>query len=189
MTGVQTCALPISQDEPRFIAIYRDVSQRKVAEKAKTEFLSTVSHELRTPLTSIKGALGLIEMSARDTMPASALRLIEIARNNADRLTTIVNDILDLEKISSGKIEFDLSPMSLNEVISSAVQEMMPFAVTHNTKLVMDLPDTDINVTADWSRMMQVLANLTSNACKYSTEGTDVTIKAETIGEIGRAHV
>ncbi|HBR39554.1 MAG TPA: hybrid sensor histidine kinase/response regulator, partial [Sulfitobacter pontiacus] len=103
--------------------------------------------------------------------------------------TTIVNDILDLEKISSGKIDFDLSPMSLNEVISSAVQEMMPFAVTHNTKLVMDLPDTDINVTADWSRMMQVLANLMSNACKYSSEGTDVTIKAETIGDMAIVYV
>jgi CheY-like chemotaxis protein len=79
--------------------------------------------------------------------------------------------------------------MSLNEVISSAVQEMMPFAVTHNTKLVMDLPDTAINVTADWSRMMQVLANLMSNACKYSTEGTDVTIKAEMIGDMAIVYV
>jgi PAS domain S-box-containing protein len=172
-----------------FIAQVNDITDQKKIDEIKNEFVSTVSHELRTPLTSIKGALGLIEMSARDTMPASALRLIEIARNNADRLTTIVNDILDLEKISSGKIEFDLSPMSLNEVISSAVQEMMPFAVTHNTKLVMDLPDTDINVTADWSRMMQVLANLTSNACKYSTEGTDVTIKAETIGDMAIVYV
>jgi len=93
-----------------------------------------------TPLTSIKGALGLIEMSARDALPASALRLIEIARNNADRLTTIVNDILDLEKISSGKIDFDLDHMSLNEVIDSAVHEMMPFAVTHGTSLQIDLP-------------------------------------------------
>ena len=172
-----------------FIAQVNDITDQKKIDEIKNEFVSTVSHELRTPLTSIKGALGLIEMSARDTMPASALRLIEIARNNADRLTTIVNDILDLEKISSGTIEFDLSPMSLNEVISSAVQEMMPFAVTHNTKLVMDLPDTDINVTADWSRMMQVLANLTSNACKYSTEGTDVTIKAETIGDMAIVYV
>ncbi len=172
-----------------FIAQVNDITDQKKIDEIKNEFVSTVSHELRTPLTSIKGALGLIEMSARDTMPASALRLIEIARNNADRLTTIVNDILDLEKISSGKIEFDLSPMSLNEVISSAVQEMMPFAVTHNTKLVMDLPDTDINVTADWSRMMQVLANLMSNACKYSSEGTDVTIKAETIGDMAIVYV
>ena len=172
-----------------FIAQVNDITDQKKIDEIKNEFVSTVSHELRTPLTSIKGALGLIEMSARDTMPASALRLIEIARNNADRLTTIVNDILDLEKISSGKIDFDLSPMSLNEVISSAVQEMMPFAVTHNTKLVMDLPDTDINVTADWSRMMQVLANLMSNACKYSTEGTDVTIKAETIGDMAIVYV
>ncbi len=178
-----------NEDAFVFIAQVNDITDQKKIDEIKNEFVSTVSHELRTPLTSIKGALGLIEMSARDALPASALRLIEIARNNADRLTTIVNDILDLEKISSGKIDFDLDHMSLNEVIDSAVHEMMPFAVTHGTSLQIDVPETPIHVTADWSRMMQVLANLISNACKYSNEGTAVTIKAEPIGEMAIVYV
>ena len=162
-----------------YIAQVNDITDQKKLDQIKSEFVSTVSHELRTPLTSIKGALGLINMSAKDKLPASALRLIEIARTNADRLTDIVNDILDLEKISSGDVEFNVRSIDMRTIVDAAMTEMMPFAVTHQNRLVIEQPAETVYVNADRGRMMQVLANLISNACKYSFENTDVKIKIE----------
>ncbi|MEM5522224.1 CHASE domain-containing protein [Sulfitobacter sp. AS59] len=172
-----------------YIAQVVDITDKKKIEQIKSEFVSTVSHELRTPLTSIKGALGLIEMAARDKLPASALRLVQIAQSNSDRLTDIVNDILDLEKISSGEISFNMVEVELCELVRSAQSEMMPFAVTHKTKLELILPDEELYVVADSGRMMQVMANLISNACKYSYDDTDVTVTVEKLDEVAIVYV
>ncbi|WP_245764292.1 CHASE domain-containing protein [Sulfitobacter marinus] len=172
-----------------YIAQVVDITDKKKMEQIKSEFVSTVSHELRTPLTSIKGALGLIEMAARDKLPASALRLVQIAQSNSDRLTDIVNDILDLEKISSGEISFNLVEIELCGLVRAAQSEMMPFAVTHKTKLELILPDEELFVVADSGRMMQVMANLISNACKYSYDDTDVTVTVEKLDEVAIIYV
>lgn len=176
-------------DDYVYIAQVVDITDKKKLEQIKNEFVSTVSHELRTPLTSIKGALGLIEMSARDKLPPSALRLIEIARTNSDRLTDIVNDILDLEKISSGEISFNLVQLDICELVRSAQSEMMPFAVTHSNTLVTELPESGVYVRADSGRMMQVLANLISNACKYSFEETEVKIRVEQLNDVAIVYI
>ena len=172
-----------------YIAQVVDITDKKKLDQIKSEFVSTVSHELRTPLTSIKGALGLIDVSARDKLPETTMRLIEIARTNADRLTNIVNDILDLEKISSGEVDFDLMPVNIGEIVEAAVQEMMPFAQTHENKLVCELPEKPVFATADRGRTMQVLANLISNACKYSSDHTEVCIKIEQLEDIAIVYV
>lgn len=172
-----------------YIAQVVDITDKKKIEQIKSEFVSTVSHELRTPLTSIKGALGLIEVAARDKLPPSALRLIEIARSNSNRLTNIVNDILDLEKISSGEISFNMVEVDLGELVRTAQNDMMPFAVTHKTTLVLELPEKDLHVMADSGRMMQVLANLISNACKYSYDDTEVKITVEKLDNVAIIYV
>ncbi len=172
-----------------FIAQVIDITDKKKIDQIKSEFISTVSHELRTPLTSIKGALGLIEVAARDKLPASSLRLIEIARSNSNRLTDIVNDILDLEKISSGEISFNMVEVDLGELIRSSHNEMLPFAVTHKSTLVVELPEEELHVIADSGRMMQVMANLISNACKYSYDGTEVKITVEKLDKVAIVYV
>ena len=172
-----------------YIAQVVDITDKKKLDQIKSEFVSTVSHELRTPLTSIKGALGLIDVSAREKLPETTMRLIEIARTNADRLTNIVNDILDLEKISSGEVDFYLGPVDIGETVEAAVHEMMPFAQTHDNTLVCELPDTPVFATADRSRTVQVLANLISNACKYSSEHTEVCIKLEQLDDVAIIYV
>lgn len=164
-----------------FVAQVSDITELKKVEQLKNEFVATVSHELRTPLTSIKGALGLIGAMDDIEMPAKVDRLLEIARNNADNLANIVNDILDLEKISSGEIAFDFQQTSMNDIIRATVDELAPYAVAHKNTLTVDLPAEHLAVCADPERTRQVLANLISNACKYSDAGTQVLIKAEEV--------
>lgn len=164
-----------------FIAQINDITDQKEVEQIKNEFVSTVSHELRTPLTSIKGALGLIAATNNIEMSTGSKRLIEIARSNTDRLTAIVNDILDLEKISSGEVAFDFYALDIREVIKEVVREMASFAVTHANTFSLELPDRPLWVKADLSRTKQVLANLMSNACKYSAENTEIVIRAEDV--------
>tara|TARA_R110002049_G_scaffold44333_6_gene130160 strand:+ start:15865 stop:18960 length:3096 start_codon:yes stop_codon:yes gene_type:complete len=167
-----------------FIAQINDITDQKKLEQIKSEFVSTVSHELRTPLTSIKGALGLIDTSDGKPLTPASTRLIEIAKSNADRLSDIVNDILDLEKISSGEVDFHFEDLSLSDIIAGAVQEMSPFATTHDNTLRVDVPDSPLLVHVDQGRTRQVLANLISNACKYSSANTEVTVRAEQLGEV-----
>ena len=166
-----------------FIVQINDITDQKKLDQIKSEFVSTVSHELRTPLTSIKGALGLIDTGEKTPLLPAYVRLIEIARSNADRLSHIVNDILDLEKISSGEVTFDIHDTDLCEVIRASVSEMSPFATTHSNELITQLPDEPLMVSVDESRTRQVLANLISNACKYSDSDTDVLVRAEQLDD------
>lgn len=172
-----------------FIAQINDITDQKKLDQIKNEFVSTVSHELRTPLTSIKGALGLIAASDSNGLTPASERLIEIARTNTDRLTTIVNDILDLEKISSGEVQFEYETVDMVQIIEDAVQEMSPFAQTHENTLVVNAPDAPVMVHADSGRTRQVLANLISNACKYSFEKTEILIKTERLDNLAIVYV
>jgi len=172
-----------------FIAQIIDITDQKKLEKIKGEFVSTVSHELRTPLTSIKGALGLLTASEDSDFSTSQTRLIEIAKSNADRLTDIVNDILDLEKISSGEISFDFEDIELSEIVEMVAQEMAPFAVTHDSTLRLDLPPEQLSIFADVGRTKQVLANLVSNACKYSHPDSEVLVKVERLDDMAIVYV
>ncbi len=172
-----------------YIAQINDITDQKELDRMKSEFVSTVSHELRTPLTSIKGALGLLKGSVEKEMAPAGKRLIEIASSNVDRLTTIVNDILDLEKISAGNVAFNFEDINLRELIDAAVRDMSPFAVTHKTTLSVDLPDFDLSIHADRGRMMQILANLISNACKYSWDDSDVMVKAERLDDLAIVYI
>ena len=116
-------------------------------------------------------------------MTAGAQRLLEIARVNADRLTAIVNDILDLEKISSGEVVFESENVCLNDLVTASVNEMGPFAQQHNNTLETVDAGNDMVVRIDAGRTRQVLANLISNACKYSDPDTPVTVRYERLGE------
>lgn len=172
-----------------FIAQVNDITDQKKLDQIKDEFVATVSHELRTPLTSIKGALGLIEASEANDLSPSNKRLIEIARSNTDRLTAIVNDILELEKISSGEVNFEFMSLNLNDLIAQSAKEMTPFAITHGNALTVDVPEAPLWVNGDLGRTKQVLFNLISNACKYSDDDTEVRIRAEKLNGVAIIYV
>jgi PAS domain S-box-containing protein len=161
-----------------FVAAVRDVTERRALERVKNEFVSTVSHELRTPLTSIAGALSLIGSGTAGQLPPKAQSLMTIARSNCDRLTRLINDILDLERIEAGKLAFEFGPVELPGLLQQALAENCEFARKYNVRLELAGPAPAVTLWADPHRLMQVLANLISNAVKFSSAGSVVTLSA-----------
>lgn len=160
--------------------VIHDITEHQNVEKMKNEFVSTVSHELRTPLTSIKGALGLIASGVVGNLPEKAENLINIANNNCIRLTNLINDILDLEKIKAGKYTFVYEELELNSLLEQSVVLNQSYADQFGMQLKLIKTDKDIYIKADKSRMLQVISNLISNAVKFSKLGEEVCIMSET---------
>jgi len=163
-------------DEPRFIAVYRDITDRKVAEKAKNEFVATVSHELRTPLTSMKGALGLAKSGAIGELTPQMDKMIGMAADNCDRLVLLINDMLDMEKIEQGKMDFKMAPIDVLDVVEKAMESNKFYAEKFKCTMrlhVEEDPD-GFMAMADKDRLTQVMDNLMSNASKFSGEGKEI---------------
>jgi PAS domain S-box-containing protein len=153
---------------------FRDISQRFALDRMKDEFVSTVSHELRTPLTSIRGALGLLSAGLLGQMSDKAANLLRIALSNSDRLVRLINDILDLERIQSGKEPLSFRPIALGEIVRQAIDGMLPVADAANVHLIHD--SNLVQLSADPDRLLQVITNLLSNAVKFSPEGATVSV-------------
>jgi PAS domain S-box-containing protein len=153
---------------------FRDISQRQAKERQKNEFISTVSHELRTPLTSIRGALGLLSSGVLGPVNAKASKLLHIALNNSDRLVRLINDILDLERIQSGREPLAFRSVQLDEVVRQAIEGMSPVADQAGVHLVHD--SNPVLILADPDHLLQVLTNLLSNAVKFSPRGAEVSV-------------
>lgn len=151
-----------------FVAIVRDVTERKKLDRLKNEFVSTVSHELRTPLTSIRGSLGLILGGVAGELAPQAKSLIDIAHKNSERLVRLINDILDVEKIESGKMQFEMKRQELMPIILQALEANRAYGEQFGVKFEIktSLEQTEVNVDTD--RMIQVMSNLLSNAAKFS---------------------
>jgi len=152
---------------------FRDISQRYALDRMKDEFISTVSHELRTPLTSIRGALGLLSAGLVGEVSEKASNLLRIAVSNSDRLVRLINDILDLERMQSGRAPLSFRRTTLSEVAQQAVDAMMPMADAAKIRIVLETGTAAVD--ADPDRLLQVLTNLLSNAIKFSPE--DATIR------------
>ncbi len=177
------------QGKRMFTGIVRDITERKKIERMKSEFVSTVSHELRTPLTSIRGALGLVLGKSAEQIPEDALEMLKMAERNSERLTLLINDILDLEKIESGRLEFEFGPLDLAVVLRAAVEANEGYAGQHQVSLKIGEQVDEAIIWGDEHRMLQVFANLISNAVKYSPTGDEVTVSIRSEGDIFRATV
>jgi len=166
-----------AEGETKFIGIFRDITERQQAERLKAEFVATVSHELRTPLTSIKGALGLIRSGVTGDIPEQQKSMLEIAYNNSDRLVSLINDLLDMEKFEAGKMEYYMKPTDLRALVDEAIEANKGYATEHGVLFVNRSEAEQFLVQADKSRLMQVLANLMSNAAKFSPHGDVIEMK------------
>ena len=152
-----------------------DLTEHKRIEQMKDEFVSTVSHELRTPLTSISGALGLITGGALGEPPAAIKQMLEIAHRNSLRLGYLINDLLDMEKITAGKMTFDMREHSLQRLLDEAMASNQAFAAHFGVNCALR-DSASVNVWVDGVRLQQVLTNYLSNAIKYTPEGGEVTL-------------
>jgi PAS domain S-box-containing protein len=157
-----------------WVLSFRDISQRYTLDRMKDEFISTVSHELRTPLTSIRGALGLLTSGMLGEINEKASHLLRIALTNSDRLVRLINDILDLERIQSGREPLAFRPVQLADIIKQAADDMQPVADAAGVKLIHDA--THVEITADPDRLLQVITNLLSNAVKFSPPNSPVSV-------------
>lgn len=166
----------LHNDEKMFILLITDITERKRVEKMKNEFVSTVSHELRTPLTSLRGSLGLITSGKMGALSETIKELLEIANSNCSRLINLINDILDIEKIEAGKIDFNLKTVELMSLLNQAIQLNVPFAKKFNVKINLIKTVDNIFVQVDSSRLIQVITNLLSNAIKFSESGSSVDV-------------
>ncbi|MBO9518901.1 MAG: PAS domain-containing sensor histidine kinase [Porphyrobacter sp.] len=173
----------------RYLLVSQDVTEARTASRLKDELVSTVSHELRTPLTAISGALGIVSAGAAGDLSAKAERLIEIAQRNSERLIALVNDLLDVDKLHSGRMEFHLEEFDFAELVQLSVEQNLPFAERGGIELKVDLSRKPVIVLSDRHRLLQVLANLISNAVKFSPAGESVTVKLRTNGPQARLSV
>lgn len=173
-----------------YTGIMHDLSERKKVERMKDEFVSTVSHELRTPLTSIRASLDLIAAGVTGALPDKATMLIKIAGENAKRLSALIDDILDIEKIEFGNIKFNLSPQLLMPIIQEAVIANAGFAFQHKVDIDIELAaQHEIQVDVDKNRLIQILNNLISNAIKFSPAPGRITVRVEAYPETVRVCV
>ena len=158
------------------VVAFTDTTERRALDRMKDEFVSTVSHELRTPLTALQAALGLVRSGALSDRPEKAKQMLEIASGSTDRLTRLVNDILDLERIRSGKAEFHYTVCSVEELLRGAAS--MREKDAEKAKIALDIEAGGVKVWADRERVIQAVTNLISNAIKFSPEGGRVLLKA-----------
>ena len=164
-------------DHGRFsgsVLSFRDISQRYALDRLKDEFISTVSHELRTPLTSIRGALGLLSSGILGELNEKASNLLRIATSNSDRLVRLINDILDLERIQSGRAPITFRPVQLSQVVHQAIDGMQPVAEAAGVQLLHDT--TQVEISGDVDRLLQVMTNLLSNSVKFSPPNSTVSV-------------
>jgi PAS domain S-box-containing protein len=168
--------LPTSEGEFVLSSIV-DVSPRLELDRIRNEFVSTVSHELRTPLTSIRGSLGLLQSGAMGALPENAAEMVAIAYKNSGRLVRIINDILDIGTIDAGKLTLQMSIVPLAVLLQQSAEANAGFAEKCGVRFLLEPISASDRVMADPDRLMQVVANLLSNAAKFSPAGAEVVIR------------
>ena len=171
-----------------FVCVLVDLSERIRNEKMRTEFISTVSHELRTPLTSINGALKLV-LSQFKELPQQANELLGIAHRNTERQLHLVNDLLDLQKIAAGEMQFSFETINLSEAVNSAKDGLR--GISEELSIQIDVSDQAPNlmVRVDRARLTQIITNLLSNAIKFSPEHGKVTITIDQLGNKAKVSI
>lgn len=175
---VRYAARPIEHDAKLVgaVVVFRDITEEQRLDRMKDEFVSVVSHELRTPLTSIRGSLGLLASGGMGELSEKGQRMVDIAVFNTDRLVRLLNDILDLERMESGRSSLSLQHCRMAEVVAESVAVMQSMADEQGVALRVEQAEGEL--LADPDRLTQLLTNLISNAVKFSPEKGTVRLAA-----------
>jgi len=174
---IQTGEAHSDADALRLTVTLQDITERHMLEQAKSELVSTVSHELRTPLTSIIGTLGLALGGVMGELPDRLRGMLTTADKNAKRLSSLINDLLDVEKIANGALNFEFRPLTVATIVRKAQAANQAYAEQLGVAIRIDGEIPEAKVQGDADRLAQVMANLLSNACKFTPKGLSVTIR------------
>ena len=179
-TIVQQVSLPLKS-----ATLYQELIETnhklEKLERLKSEFISIVSHELRTPLTSIKNSLDILMSGRGGEITPAADKFLSMAMRNVQRLSGIINDLLDLSKIEAGKMDFNFAPVNINTVIDYVKSALSEVAKSKGLTIITDTPDNLPEITADSQRLEQVLTNLVSNAIKFTPENKTIKISSSIV--------
>jgi signal transduction histidine kinase/CheY-like chemotaxis protein len=156
------------------VVVFRDVTERREIDRMKDEFTSIVSHELRTPLTSIRGSLGLLAGGVLGPIGDQAQHMVELAVDNTERLVRLINDMLDIERIESGKVRMDFEPCDAAVLVAKAAETIGTSADSAGIRI--EVVTVEAPLDADCDRIQRTIENLLSNAVKFSPRGSTVTI-------------
>lgn len=186
---LQLFTTPISSDGEYLgrLYVFRDVTHEREVDRMKTEFVSLVSHELRTPLTSIKGFTEMVLDGDAGEINEEVEEFLTIVYSNAERLVALVNDLLDISRIESGRIQLKLETVDLDEIVQTVIATMQQKIKEKNQTLTVDIEPEAVMVVGDRDKLVQVLTNYVSNAYKYSPEGAYIRIEITRQGD--HAHV
>jgi signal transduction histidine kinase len=174
--GAQDYLIKGQIDGRGLLRALRYAIERKRLERLKEEFVSTVSHELRTPLTSIAASLGLLVGQTGEVLPGPTARLLSIAAANTQRLVRLVNDILDIEKLESGRVVFDFQKVNVRALVEHAIEANKDLAESHHVRIRLMDSSSIGEVRADADRLVQVVTNLLSNSIKFSPADSEVIV-------------
>ncbi|HSN97694.1 MAG TPA: chemotaxis protein CheB [Candidatus Nanopelagicales bacterium] len=158
-----------------------DITERKEVDRVKNEFISMVSHELRTPLTSVRGSLGLLAGGVAGDLGPRARELVEVALRNSERLTRLVSDILDIERIESGRLSFVPERTAISPIIRQALEMAEGLTREHGVRFVL-IEASPGAARVDGERLSQAVTNLLSNAAKFSPPGGEVHVAVRRVG-------
>jgi PAS domain S-box-containing protein len=172
------------EDQPAgAIVIFQDISDVVAAERTKNEFISMVSHELRTPLTSIRGFVTALLDGRAGELNDRQRRFLSISREQSDLLLSLINDLLDLTKIESGKLELSDNRIAVEELAQHAVEVIQPIAEGKDQRLTLDVAEGLPSLWADENHILQVLQNLLSNAVKFTPRDGKITLRVTKEGD------
>ena len=161
-----------------------DLTELRRAEKMKDEFVAVVSHELRTPLTALRGSLGLLDNQVAGALPPHASEMVKLALKNAERLALLINDLLDIEKIESGSMKFEMKSIELAKLLASAYELNASYTATLGVRLHLEPLPTELRgaqILGDMHRLMQVLSNLIANGAKFTILPGGVFLRARLV--------
>ncbi|MBI3974718.1 MAG: PAS domain-containing protein [Chloroflexi bacterium] len=173
---LRVTVVPVHDDFARSVGwaiVLQDVTEERLLDNVKADFFTAMSHELRTPLTAIKGAA---EVLLDGDLPPTQARFLQKIYQNADRLSRLVTDLLDISKLESGRFDLRLVRVDLNEVVADVVAALEPVAKRENQRLIVRTKGPSLPLVADHDRLEQIVTNLVSNACQYTQEDGDIVV-------------
>ena len=173
----------------RIAGVANDITREHEVAQLKDEFVSVVSHELRTPLTPITGIFSMLTREYSDQLPKEVREMANLGLRNSRRLLNLIDDLLDIQKLSMDQVSFELELLDARQVITDAVELNVPLGDLHEISLTLELHDSPVLIESDSARMLQVMTNLLSNAIKFSNPGDSVTVEVYPVDDRARIGV